>query len=130
LNHQAVNAYGSTGLHSGITDASPEKLIELLLDGVTSRLNGAVAAMQAGEIAKKGELIGKALGIIDYLRAILDYEAAPEFVANLTELYSYMERRVMKANFDNDPAAVSEVVELLNEIRYGWRGIDQAGDSK
>jgi flagellin-specific chaperone FliS len=36
----------------------------------------------------------------------------------------------MKANFDNDPAAVSEVVELLNEIRYGWRGIDQAGDSK
>lgn len=126
MNHQAVNVYGSTGLHSGITDASPEKLIELLLDGVTSRLNGAVAAMQAGEIAKKGELVGKALGIIDYLRAILDYEAAPDFVSNLTELYSYMERRVMKANFDNDPAALSEVVDLLNEIRSGWSAVDRA----
>ena len=36
----------------------------------------------------------------------------------------------MRANFNSDAAALSEVVELLNEIRFGWSALDRAEVNK
>lgn len=127
MNHAAVNAYGKTNLHSGLSDASPEKLIQLLLEGSTTRLNAAVAAMQAGNIAEKGELIGKTISIIEYLRVILDRDAAPEFTENLDSLYGYMVQNLVKANFHNDEEALKEVVGLMSELRSGWSELVRTG---
>lgn len=127
MNHAAVNAYGKTNLHSGLSDASPEKLIQLLLEGSTTRLNAAVAAMQAGNIAEKGELIGKTISIIEYLRVILDRDAAPEFTENLDSLYGYMVQNLVKANFHNDEEALKEVVGLISELRLGWSELVRTG---
>jgi flagellar protein FliS len=127
VNHAAVNAYGKTNLHSGLSDASPEKLIQLLLEGSTTRLNAAVAAMQAGNIAEKGELIGKTISIIEYLRVILDRDAAPEFTENLDSLYGYMVQNLVKANFHNDEEALKEVVGLMSELRSGWSELVRTG---
>jgi flagellar protein FliS len=127
VNHAAVNAYGKTNLHSGLSDASPEKLIQLLLEGSTTRLNAAVAAMQAGNIAEKGELIGKTISIIEYLRVILDRDAAPEFTENLDSLYGYMVQNLVKANFHNDEEALKEVVGLISELRLGWSELVRTG---
>ena len=127
MNHAAVNAYGKTNLHSGLSDASPEKLIQLLLEGSTTRLNAAVAAMQAGNIAEKGELIGKTISIIEYLRVILDRDAAPEFTENLDSLYGYMVQNLVKANFHNDEEALKEVVGLISELRSGWSELVRTG---
>ena len=127
MNHAAVHAYGKTSLHSGLSDASPEKLIQLLLEGSTTRLNAAVAAMQAGNIAEKGELIGKTISIIEYLRVILDRDAAPEFTENLDSLYGYMVQNLVKANFHNDEEALKEVVGLISELRSGWSELVRTG---
>lgn len=127
MNHAAVNAYGKTNLHSGLSDASPEKLIQLLLEGSTTRLNAAVAAMQAGNIAEKGELIGKTISIIEYLRVILDGDAAPEFTENLDSLYGYMVEQLVKANLRNDETAIKEVVGLISELRAGWGELARIG---
>ena len=127
MNHAAVNAYGKTNLHSGLSDASPEKLIQLLLEGSSTRLNAAVAAMQAGKIAEKGELIGKTITIIEYLRVILDRDAAPEFTENLDSLYGYMVQQLVKANLRNDEGAVREIVDLISELRAGWGELARTG---
>jgi flagellar protein FliS len=110
-----------------LSDASPEKLIQLLLEGSTTRLNAAVAAMQAGNIAEKGELIGKTISIIEYLRVILDRDAAPEFTENLDSLYGYMVQNLVKANFHNDEEALKEVVGLISELRSGWSELARTG---
>lgn len=127
MNKSALNYYGTTNLHSGLMDATPEKLIKLLLDGSCSRINNAIAALREGEIAKKGELIGKAVSIIAYLKSILDESAAPEFTGNLWNLYSYMESTLLSANIRNDEEKLREVVELLNEVRAGWDEMIKTG---
>ena len=127
MNHAAVNAYGKTNLHSALSDASPEKLIQLLLEASTTRLNAAVAAMQAGNVGEKGELISKTISIIEYLRLMLDGDAAPEFAENLDGLYGYMVRQLVKANLHNDAEALKEVVGLISELRSGWSELARTG---
>ena len=127
MKHTAIAAYGQASLHSGLSDASPAKLVLLLLEGSANRLNAAVAAIQTENIAEKGELIGKTISIIEYLRFILDNNAAPEFTENLDSLYSYMVQTLVKANIHNDEAAVKEVVALISELRSGWSELARTG---
>ena len=120
MNSVAMDTYGAMTTELGLMDAPPEKLVLLLLDGAASRLNSAIAAMEGGNIAKKGELISKSISIIGYLSSILDRDPGPEIADNLSELYDYMGRRLLAANLNDDQAAIREVVDLLGEVRSGW----------
>ncbi len=80
----------------------------------------------ANLIARKGELIGKAMGIIGGLRDAVDTEKGGEIAANLDNLYAFMQQRLSQANLKNDPAMLEEVAKLLREIKEGWDGIRQS----
>ena len=92
----------------------------MLFDGVSSRLNQSLTAMQAGEIAKKGELISQTISILEYLTAVLDEHKAPEVSDNLSGLYRYMVTTLLNANINNDPTAIQEVISLMTEVRNAW----------
>lgn len=124
MNSQAINAYGATHAHSAITDASPHKLISLLFQGAIDRIQQAKGAMARGDIAKRGQLVGKALDIVNNLQACLDKEKGGEVAKNLDALYDYMQRQLLKANMENDPAILDEVTRLLTEVQSGWDAID------
>ena len=51
MTQAALAAYGEVKVHSAIEGASPTELISMLFDGVSSRLNQSLTAMEAGEIA-------------------------------------------------------------------------------
>lgn len=121
----AMQKYRSVGVSSGVDSADPHKLISLLLSGAINKANLAKAAIEKGDIALKGELIGKVISIIEYLRVSLDMGIDTEFATNLADLYSYMEVRLTEANIQNDIAALDEVVKLLNELADGWKGIPE-----
>lgn len=121
--HYAMNAYSNTHAHSAIADASPHKLIALLLTGAIDRVSQARGAIERRDIAKRGELIGKAISIIGNLQAYLDLEQGGEVARNLDALYDYMQRRLVIASRDNDPVVLEEVAKLLGEIKAGWEGI-------
>jgi flagellar protein FliS len=72
---------------------------------------------------QKGGLISQAISIIDGLRNSLDMEAGKEIAVNLDNLYEYCERRLLKANIDNDPAILDEVSSLLHEVKSAWDAI-------
>ncbi|MEM1404373.1 MAG: flagellar export chaperone FliS [Pseudomonadota bacterium] len=120
---QAASAYHHVGVQSGVTDASPHQLITMLLDGALSRISSAKGAMARGEIALQGGLIGKAIGIIDGMRASLDMDRGGDVATNLRDLYDYMERRLLEGGAKADPDALDEVTNLLKEIKAGWDGI-------
>jgi flagellar protein FliS len=109
-----------------VSEASPHRLIELLFEGALTRLAAARGALQAGETARKGELIGKVIAIIEGLRISLDRERGGEIAANLEALYDYMERRLLEGNVRNDSAALGEVAALLREVAAGWQAIAPA----
>ena len=119
----AINSYTQVGNHSAIEEASPHKLILMLLTGAQDRLAAAKGHMDRGNIADKGASIGTAINIIQGLRASLDHKAGGEISANLDSLYEYMGRRLFQANLKNDPLAIAEVSSLLREITTAWVGI-------
>ncbi|MFV0275750.1 MAG: flagellar export chaperone FliS [Parahaliea sp.] len=118
--HTALNAYQKVGVQTSVVDASPHHLITLLLEGAIGRIAGAVGAMQRGETGRQGELVGKAISIVDNLRACLDRDLGGDLAATLSGLYDYILERLMAANRDSNPAALAEAGDLLKTILDGW----------
>jgi len=121
--HTAMNQYKTVGLKSGVEGANAHQLIAMLLKGAGTKISEAKAAMAGGQIALKGEAIGKAIAIVEYLRASLDPGIDASFAEQLAELYQYMERRLLDANIQDDASALDEVQGLLRELSEGWSGI-------
>lgn len=120
MTQAALAAYGEVKVHSAIEGASPTELISMLFDGVSSRLNQSLTAIEAGDIAKKGELISQTVSILDYLTAVLDEHKAQEVADNLSGLYRYMVTTLLSANINNDTTAIKEVISLMAEVRDAW----------
>ncbi|HCJ29900.1 MAG TPA: flagellar protein FliS [Pseudomonas sp.] len=121
----AMKQYQSVNTNAQLVDASPHRLIQLLMEGGLSRFAQARGAMERGDIALKGSLISKAIGIVGGLREALNLEAGGEVAANLDRLYAYMSARLVEANLKNDPAILDEVSGLLRGVKSGWDGIAQ-----
>lgn len=122
---EALKQYRQLGLETQINSATPHRLIQLLLEGALERLNGAKAAMERGDTATKGALIGKAMGIISGLRSSLDMNVeGTDLPERLDNLYDYMGRRLLEASTFNKVEMIGEVIDLLKTIKSGWDGIE------
>lgn len=119
-----VNAYAKVGMETGVTSASPHKLIVMLFDGALVSVSSAIVHMKAGNIPAKGAAISKAIMIIDSgLRAALDKKAGGEIAEGLDALYEYMGSRLLQANLKNQVDILEEVQRLLGELRDAWNAI-------
>ena len=76
--------------------------------------------MERKETAHKGAHISWAISIIDGLRSSLDTNAGGEIAQNLDDLYDYMIRRLMRANMEDNPDLLDEVLSLLRSIKDAW----------
>lgn len=123
-------AYSSTAAHGGVAAADPHKLIVMLLDGAIERIRAAQACIKRGEMGEKAQLIQRAVAIIGELHASLDMSAGGQVAANLSELYDYMNRRLLKATLENDIEMMDEVSHLLHEIRGAWVSIPAEARTK
>jgi flagellar protein FliS len=124
--NQALNAYQDVGVRSAVEGASPHQLIAMLLDGALGRIASAKGAMERGDTARQGALLGKAITIIDNMRASLDHQQGGEVAGNLAALYDYMEQRLLEASSKADAGMLDEVSGLLREIKSGWDAIPAA----
>jgi flagellar protein FliS len=119
----AMKQYRQNHIQGGIETATPHRLVQMLMEGALEKLIAAKAFMAKQEIAKKGEHISWTISIIDSLRSSLNVEVGGDFAQNLLDLYNYMERRLLEANINNDPAMLDEVAQLIIEIKSGWDAI-------
>ena len=119
----AMKQYQTVNVNAQVTEADPHRLIQMLFEGGLQRIAQAKGAMQYGNVALKGELIGKSIGIVSGLRESLDIKKGGEMAANLDNLYAFMIQRLSQANLKNDPAVLDEVANLLREIKEGWDSI-------
>ncbi|SDS57463.1 flagellar protein FliS [Halopseudomonas litoralis] len=126
MNAYAMKQYQTVNVNAQVSEADPHRLIQMLLEGGLQRIAQAKGAMEYGNIALKGELIGKAMGIIGGLREAVDTEKGGEIAANLDNLYAFMQQRLSQANLKNDPSMLDDVARLLREIKEGWDGIRQS----
>lgn len=119
-----ANAYRQVGAHSGVENASPHMLIQMLFDGLFQCLNAARGAIQRDEVEEKGRQISKAVRILqEGLVLGLDLEKGGELAENLKMLYDYSVKQLTTANLNNDDKVVEEVIALLQPVAQGWKEI-------
>lgn len=116
----ALKEYEQVGARSQVEGAPPERLVQLMLEGALDRVSLARGDMENGQVAAKGERIGKAISLVEGLRASLDHERGGELAGNLDALYEYVSRRLLEANLRNDVTILDEVSRLLREIKQAW----------
>ena len=119
----ALRQYQTVNTQAQVMDASPHRLIQMLMEGGLTRLAQARGAIERGQLAQKGELISKAIGIVGGLREALNLEQGGELALNLDNLYVYMTERLLEANRNGDAAILDEVSGLLREVKSGWDAI-------
>ncbi len=116
----AMKQYQQISIQSGIMDASPHRLVQMLMEGFLERIAFAKGNILRKEIAMKGENISRAITIVNGLQASLNKEAGGEIAENLSNLYDYMSLRLVIANSSNDERILDEVAGLMLEIKMGW----------
>jgi flagellar protein FliS len=123
LNARAMGQYKQVETKVGADSADPHQLIVMLFDGALERIAIAKGAIQRNEIEEKGQKIGRAIAIIDGLRASLNKDLGGDIANNLDDLYEYMQRRLFEANLKSDIPTLDEVADLLKEIKSAWVSI-------
>ena len=122
-NIHALKEYTKINVQTGTENASPHRLIQMLIDGALGKISKAKGHMKSNAIAEKGEDISMAISIIGGLRDSLDHKKGGSIAENLDSLYEYMTYRLMESNLKNDVSMLDEVHDLMFEIKTAWDGI-------
>ena len=128
MNTPGLSAYTQTNIESIVHEATPHKLISMLLKGATDALAQAIGAIERKDFEGKSKKISKATEIILNLQTYLDSEKGGEVADNLNELYTYMVKALIDANRTNDLEKLREVSGLLDTVAEGWTSVP--GDFK
>jgi flagellar protein FliS len=127
-NARAASAYRTLSVQGHMEGASPHQLVVMLFDGLAVTLGAARRALLAGDVATKGQQLGKAVRLIDEgLKASLDMERGGDIAASLRALYEYSIARLTHANLHNDDAAIAEVARLIEPVAQAWKTIGAQG---
>ena len=120
VNKKALNAYRNVGVASAVPYADRVQLVQMLFDGLLAALADAEGHIQRKDIAGKGEAVSRASKIIVGLQGSLDFDKGGELARNLSDLYDYCTRRLLKVSLRNDVLIIQEIRSLLNEINSAW----------
>ncbi len=112
-----------TSREAEVADASPHRLIQILMEILLGRLAATKGAIEREDALARTQMSTRALAIITELRTSLDFEKGKEVAITLNSLYDYMGRRLMQAVSANDPAMVEEVINLMKPVKEGWDAI-------
>jgi flagellar protein FliS len=125
LLQNALRQYSAIGVRTSVEDASPHRLIQMLMEGALSRIGTAIGHLEAGRTADKGRQIGLAISVIGGLQSSLDMKAGGDVAVNLDRLYDYMTRRLLEANLKNDAGMLAEVRDLLLGLKEAWDAVPE-----
>jgi len=118
--NSGVAKYGKVAAESEAAYANPHRLVQMLMEGALDKVATAKGCIERNDLAGKSRQITWAMSIINGLRSSLDMEAGGAIAVNLDDLYDYMIRRMVDASTQNDPEVLSEVIDLILEVKGAW----------
>lgn len=120
LRQRFLQQYAQTSVQTGVENAKPHRLVQMLYEGALDRIAQAKGAILRKDIEAKANLTNRVMDIITYLQSSLELEKGGEVAENLYRLYDYMNRQVFAASRDNDSAKLEEVAALIREVKSAW----------
>ena len=120
IRQRFLNQYAQTSVLTGIENATPHRMVQMLYDGVLDRIAQAKGLMLRKDFEKKSKVINSIIGIISHLQQSLDLDKGGEVAQNLYALYGYALQQVFKSSRHNDPSLLDEVTNLMRGLKQAW----------
>ena len=118
--------YKSVELESMISDASPHKLIELLIKAARTCIANAIAHIEQNQLKEKNIQLRKAICIIDELKKSLNHEQGGSVADHLDLFYQQIQGLILQATAQNNKNLLAKCNELLATILEAWMNIEPA----
>jgi len=115
--------WNNSYLESRVLSADPVELIGMLYEGAIEAVGDARRLLASGDIARRSRAITKAHAIVAELAGSLDHKAAGSLSRSLAELFDYIGRRLLEANFTQTDAPLAECLKLIGTLAEGWRAV-------
>jgi flagellar protein FliS len=112
-----------TYLEERILSADPVELVHLLYQAAITAAGDARRHLADGEILARARSISKACDILLELTTSLDYDRGGDMSVRLAQLYGYMHRRLVEANFRQSDEPLAEVAGLLATLMEAWETV-------
>ena len=116
MNNLAYNTYAQ----NNIAIESPEKLIEMLYEGILRFNTRAAMAITANDIEKRTYWLNRSMAIFVELISTLDYSGG-DVAKYLHGLYSYQLELLFEANLQNSTDKLDEVNNVIKGLLEAWR---------
>ncbi len=111
-----LGAYKKTSIHT----ASKEQILLMLYQAAIKNCKKGMEAIEANDIPKKGEYIGKLQDIVIELNNSLDFEIGGEVAKELSSLYDYILFASTQANIKIDKEPLDGCLNVLKTLYHGW----------
>jgi len=117
--------YGNTAhniyAQNNVSIESPNKLIEMLYEGVLKFNAQAKKALKDGDIEKRIYWTNRSIAIITELIAVLDPEKGGEVAYYLQGLYNYQIQLLLEASSKKDESKYDECSNVFKGLLEAWR---------
>jgi len=113
----AYNIY----MQNNVGIESPEKLIEMLYEGVLRFNAQAKKAVKDKNIEKKIYWLNRSIAIITELVSVLDMEQEGSLAKYLEGLYDYEIQLLLQASVNDDNTKIDEVTNVFKGLLEAWR---------
>ena len=111
-----LGAYKKTSVQT----ASKEQILLMLYQAAIRNCKKAIEAIDAKNVAKKGEFIGKLQDIIIELNNSLDFELGGDVARELASLYDYLLYSSTQANIKIEKEPLVACLNVLKTLYDGW----------
>ncbi|EAK6879979.1 TPA: flagellar export chaperone FliS [Campylobacter jejuni] len=118
-NSLAYNAYSQN--QAGIE--SPQKLIEMLYEGILRFCSRAKVAIRNEDIEQRVYFVKRTTAIFIELINTLDYEKGGDVAHYLSGLYTREIQLLSLANLENNEERINEVINVTKGLLEAWREV-------
>lgn len=111
-------------LANQVLQASPKRLIELLLEGCIKNLKQANLAIEKQNINLAHNKLVRAQDIISELRYSINEEVGGEVAKQFIQLYEYINQQLLLANVKKDVTIIQKVQQMVEELLDTWKQME------
>ncbi|MDP3586608.1 MAG: flagellar export chaperone FliS [Sulfuricurvum sp.] len=115
-NNLAYNTY----TQNNVGVESPEKLIQMMYEGILRFNMQAKRSINEGDIERRTYWINRSNAVFAELINVLDYRQG-DISHYLAGLYHYQLRLLIEANIQNDSGKLDEVNRVIKGLLEAWR---------
>ena len=106
-----------------VMSASPNKLIEMLIEGAIKSIKKAEMAIEDKKIEAANNEIVHAQDIVDELKFSVNKEIEGDIPQQLISIYDVVEQELIQANIHKDKIHLEIASTMLNELLDAWKQI-------